>query len=258
MKSIRLCAVASFAAACVTTMLAQPAQAQTYALSTGPQQTLTHWWKANGNTVDSITGKSGALVGGTTYASGNWGGKAFDFNGTNSAVELESKNGAGNLIGGEKSRFTIAMWVNLASVPNIQMLAEFHYLQANQAIFFIQNNYCASGENIAMAFRGYDQWLVPIDLDSMVGKWSLLTVEYNGGDPNVAASFSYYLNGVQLTGSSQSCGAVGGSQYNDNSLGWDQQGQFWYDGLMDDVQIYNFDLSSKQVNYLVTHETLAK
>jgi hypothetical protein len=218
-------------------------------------QTLTHWWQGNGSTVDSVTGQSGSLVGGTTYTSGNWGGEAFDFNGTNSAVKLER----GKLIGRTGSQFTIAMWINLASVPAYGFY-EFSYLKANTALFAIWNNYKSSGEGVILSFRGYEQWLVPIDLDSMVGNWNLLTVEYNGGDMNSANSFSYYLNGVQLTGTPQDSGLTGAGPIS-NSLGCDRvqilrHRYAWYDGLMDDIQFYNFDLSSDQVQSLVTNETL--
>jgi len=225
-------------------------------------QTLTHWWQANGSTVDSITNKSGALVGGTAYTSGNWGGEAFAFNGTNSAVELESKNGSGgHLLGTSfKSPFTIAMWVNLASAPvgTEYVLAEFTYgtkTHNNQATFWLENGVCSSGGAL-LSFRGYEQWSVPIDLGSLVGSWNLLTAEYHGGKANSASSYSLYLNGIQLTGTPVDCGTEGGSAQNDNTLGWDHHGYFWYDGLMDDIQIYNSALSNEQVLSLVTNETL--
>jgi hypothetical protein len=215
---------------------------------------LAHWWQANGNTTDTINGKSGSLINGTTYTTGNWGGQAFDFNGINNGVELES----GNLIGQANAKFTIAVWVNLAATPqnSYYTLAEFTQVNNNQLLFTLLNNFVASGEFISLEFRGYTQYWVPISLDSLVGGWNLLVAQYNGGDKGSPSSFAYYLNGARLTGTPVNVGETGPYPTNDNRLGFDHDGIDWYYGLMDDIQIYNFVLNSAQVQSLVTNETL--
>ena len=47
------------------------------------------WWKADGNTLDSVGPENGTAQGGLTYAPGVHG-QAFNFNGTDAAVTLPS------------------------------------------------------------------------------------------------------------------------------------------------------------------------
>jgi hypothetical protein len=156
------------------------------------------------------------------------------------------------------------MWVNLGAPPqenSFYSLAEFRQKTQNgqddQLLFTLENNFAGTtGQFMSLEFRGFTQFWVRINLDSLVGNWNLLIAEYNGGDKSAASSYKYFLNGVQLTGSPVNVGLTGEYPVNENRLGFDRSGVFSYNGLMDDVQIYNFDLTAAQARALVKEQTL--
>lgn len=207
---------------------------------------FTHWYKADGNALDSITGESGTLVG-TTFAPGLTG-QAFKFDGTDDYVDLQP----GNLIGTGNQPFTTSMWINPAGTPTNFYYTLGVFTHDTQLLFTIEKNFVVNGEFISIQFRDFQQWWIPLNLDSLVGNWNLVTAEYDGGDKNLASSFSYYLNGNLLNGTEVNVGGTGAWPTNENQLGADHfpDNIAYYNGLMQNICIYNDALSSSQVQMI--------
>jgi autotransporter passenger strand-loop-strand repeat protein len=230
----------------------QPVNTLTLTASTSatpaPLAGVVHWWRADGTTIDSVDGDTATLEG-ATYAPGKFG-QAFSFDGTDDSVSL----GTSNLIGSGQDPFTIAMWVYPTETPTGSYYLLARLQQDSQVILDVSNNYQgSSGDYIGMEFRGDTQWWVPLP-HTLLDSWAQIVAVYNGGDKNSASSFEYYLNGVQLSGTPFDGGGTGIASTNDNALGADNfaGGRAYFQGLMDEVQIYDVALSGAEIQVLAS------
>ncbi len=102
---------------------------------------------------------------------------------------------------------------------------------------------------IYMGFRG------SADLSSgnnviPTGSWTHLIWVYTGGDKSLDASYALYVNGVSQ---SFTRGGVNGSATTTNKLGNEQNNSGYYDGMIDDVRVYNRVLSADEISQLYTN-----
>ncbi|MCF7973607.1 MAG: discoidin domain-containing protein [Phycisphaerae bacterium] len=182
-----------------------------------------------GNTAfdGSGNGNDGVLNGGPAWVEGVLG-TALDFAGTNSFV-------AAPHIPLNSRTFTIALWVNASSLPGDQIV--FSQVQSGAL-------------NTSMHFRIMPTGVVRMgfysnDLDTPagmveIGKWTHLAFVYDfeTGDRRV------YVNGVREADQSGAAPYLGTT--GDTVIGsWN--GGEWFNGMIDDVQIYHNALTDAEV-----------
>lgn len=203
-------------------------------------------YKGESNANDSLGVYNGTALGGLTYTAGK-SGNAFTFNGTNAYVSLPDN--AVNFTGD----FTISAWVNLTD-----------FIQSGS----IFGNYTYSGG----LDYGY-QWVFDKPTNSLIfaihtGASTIVTttsVAYtNGVWYNVVVSrkastrTKIYVNGT-LDGSDTSVvnpvysathrPAIGVSKYNSSQF------QYFFDGKIDEVNVWNKELTATEVTELYNSGT---
>jgi hypothetical protein len=190
---------------------------------------LVAWWPGDGTAMDVVGTNHGTLQGGVTYAPGE-AGEAFSFDGVNAIVDAGT-NSFFDFSGGSAD-FTIEAWVKPASLPSFstafvgKSLGDF-----DGWVFGI------FGDG-ALIFSGCGYWAVdsrPVVLAT--GVWSHVAVTRTGG------LYTLYYNGSQVFS-----GAGGGWSGSTAPLrfGTNPPRQN-YNGLLDEVSIYNRALSSDEV-----------
>jgi hypothetical protein len=83
-----------------------------------PSAGVIHWWKADGDAVDSIAGNNGTLLGDTTFAAGH-SAQAFSFDGAGDVVNVPPPNPDDLLFSGS---FTVDVWVKTSQAPPLAMV----------------------------------------------------------------------------------------------------------------------------------------
>ncbi|HSY16849.1 MAG TPA: immunoglobulin domain-containing protein, partial [Candidatus Acidoferrales bacterium] len=203
---------------------------------TPPPSGIVAWWQAEANGNDLIGGNNATLVGGTTFATGEVG-QAFQFNGTNSYVQV---GGSNNLAGAR----TIEAWV---------------YPGTNTG-FGLPIITC--GPDGADDFFG----IAGTSGNCNVGQYNLYvdhfgTTCYNGGiavTPNAwnhvalvytGTTLQFFVNGVPgtLLGSSPlydynlNTSIIGGNVNGSSTT------KSYFNGLIDELAVYNRALSSNEI-----------
>jgi Concanavalin A-like lectin/glucanases superfamily/Abnormal spindle-like microcephaly-assoc'd, ASPM-SPD-2-Hydin len=218
-------------------------QAQT-ACSPAPSG-ITAWWPGDGNADDIIGGNNGTLVGGVTFAPGEVG-EAFSFDGTSGYVNVPSSSALQ-----PQSAISVAAWVNPTSFsdPNgSAIVAKYDSAGQSWALVAFQN----TGQ-LEWGVYGSSQYFAMVTgVNLTVGPgWQHVAATFDTATQAVAV----YINGVQVPISCRSgytCGTVT-SIYQSSApvqigayTGGNGITGFW-DGLIDEVQIYDVALSAAQV-----------
>ena len=212
--------------------------------STPAQTSLIADWSGNGNALDSSgNGHNGTLVNGAGFGPGNIG-QAFQFNGVNQYVSVPQSNAwaFGN------GPFTVGLWADfsairqgaLGSAPNVFTGADDGAGATNKWIFF----YDGKGHlafHINTFSSGSTFLTPPTTFFPSVGAWNFYAITMSGG------TFTFYVNGVSL-GTATSSLAI--PQVNAPLTIGQAEGLGYFDGGMEQVQIYNQALSPSQVAQL--------
>jgi len=208
-----------------------------------PPAGLVSWWPGDGNAFDIIDGNDGTLKNGATLAAG-FVGQAFNFDGVDDYVEIPDSNSLDT-----GTQFTIDAWFNTDDVHKIdpgtksetQTIVMYGFDPADG-----KNNplHIRDGK-LYLAIRGYGP-----GLDDLVGvtsitsnTWYHAAVTYDG------TTAKLYLNGAledsksasmnMNTNSRVTIGRYQNPKYNNIN--------FHFDGLIDEVEIFNRALSDSEI-----------
>jgi hypothetical protein len=205
-----------------------------------PPSGLVAWWPGQNNALDVAGTNNGTLVGGVSYSAGEVG-EAFKFGGVNGYVSVPSSP-ALNLT----NAFTIEAWIKLNNLNT-------HYFVATkQPSGTAGNNYSGNFE-FRIQPTGYLELLHQTGagdafsdyvstLGISPGVWHHVAVTLvNGGNVN------FYLDGVPAGTSSQQ-GTFGVTNSKPLLIGTRADGYSYFNGLIDELSIYNRALSSNEVN----------
>jgi PKD repeat protein len=207
---------------------------------------LVSWWKAENNAYDSVGGNHGTLNGGATYASGQIG-QAFSFDGVDDYVQV-SDSPSLNIGAGD---FSLTLWANYAAVrsglygtlPNVFMgqdegsgtTHKWIFFSTEGGLYFHVNNAGSS------TFVGSDAFTL------QTGQWYHLVLTRSG------SLYTFYMNGALA-------GTVTDSMYIPDvsaplTIG-QAEGRGYFNGLLDEVKIYNRALTATEVLKLFGKYTL--
>jgi hypothetical protein len=207
-----------------------------------PPSGLISWWRGEGDASDVLGAHNGTASGGLTFASGEVG-RAFSFNGVNAAVDL------GNWF--NLQTFSIAMWVKAGAsqVAYADLIDNNH----NNAPW---RSWTVEYENTGLHFAwdlfvtGGSYTRIPFELKTNTWQYLVLSLDSN----RVA---QVYLDG-QVQGSGTLSGAISydGTQF--LRLGrWGGGGRY-FNGLMDEVDIYNRGLTVSEIQALYNASVTGK
>ncbi|HEV3237766.1 MAG TPA: LamG-like jellyroll fold domain-containing protein [Gemmataceae bacterium] len=206
-------------------------------------------WSGNGNANDSVAGRNGTFNG--SFGTGQFGQQAFQFNGSNQFLSVANDN-AWNF---GSNPFTIALWANFDSISGRPVGQGGNALighddgggSLNKWTFTYVNNG-------SLVWHINSPTLGPIFLPSpsvlivSTNQWNLFTVTRSGN------TYTFYENGTSL-----------GSATDNNSIPvaiapltiGEFEGIGWFNGRMQNVQIYDQALSAQQVDQLAAGQQLA-
>jgi hypothetical protein len=191
-----------------------------------PPPGLVSWWPGDGNALDIIGENDGTLMNGTTFASGMID-QAFSFDGVDDMVGFSATNI------NDLQKLTIDAWVKHNALPPGQIM---RYVSVEGEKAFLRYD----GENgpgqlhFYMIIDGV-QYNIRVNNVLQVGVFHHIAGTYDG------SAMRLYFGGVEV-GSLDVSGAVG---YADVvTLGGSEEP---FDGLLDEVDIYNRALSVSEI-----------
>ena len=204
-------------------------------------------WSGDGNANDSVAGRNGTLINGATFDSG-YSGQAFRLDGSNDYVSVADDNvwtfGA--------NPFTISLWANfdvvkvqtLGQLPNVFIGHSPGPFSQNKWVFFYDDN-----GNLAFHINdtgGNSVFLTsPTLFVPTLGEWHHVAVTRSG------STYTFYADGVSL-------GTASSAMSIPNASGPLTIGQAenlgFFDGRLDEIQIYNEALSASQIGQLAVPE----
>ncbi len=205
-----------------------------------PEYGLVAYWPMDGDAVDATGhGYDGSLRGDVSFAPGILGGAAT-FDGADDRISITG-------IVPYESELSIAGWLRFAGPP--QGDHTFLFLRAASCNLAMQSvGYHYSTQTIHVDVADFDPWYVFAPANLVDGQWYHLATTVTAGNVSV------YLNGTliadePLTGTldTTSCyveHAIGGAE--SSVLG----GPWSHNGLIDDVRVYNRQLSAAEVRGL--------
>ncbi len=195
------------------------------AVCVNPPTNLVSWWPGDGNAFDVIGPNDGTLMNGATFAPGKVG-QAFSFDGVDDAVTASGTNFD------DLQQLTIGAWVKHNSLPADQIMRYVTLLGEEKAVLRY-----GGGERQLHFYMRIDGVLRHIRVNDVleVGVFHHVAGTYDGGFMRL------YLDGVEV-GFLPVSGTVSASTGVTFSSTVDT-----LDGLLDEVEIYNCDLSASQI-----------
>jgi len=163
--------------------------------------------------------------------------------------------GDNNIIGSGNAPFTVAMWIFPTRTPTGLYYFVIRLKQDAQFFLAFDSNFIVPLDIVGAIFRAQPaQWLIPIDHNALLNRWTHVAAIYNGGDKATASSFRIFFDGNVLPIGTVNLGPVGGN-CNDNAIGSDSgplcgSDFAHFEGLIDEVQIFNRILSQDEIRAL--------
>jgi hypothetical protein len=191
-------------------------------------------YAADGDTTDSVGPNGGSAVGNLTYAAGK-SGQAFQFDGAGSGVSIPDSASLQFTNG-----FTLEAWVNPTDLSNDPIVmskfglsGDFHYELELTANGGLRANVSGDGTTYDVLISG-GGLIVP-------GMWAHVATTFDNGD------WTLYVNGIAVAHKTSSVTSVytGGSQ--PLLIGRDVTTRHYYEGLIDNVGLYNRALDQSEV-----------
>jgi len=201
---------------------------------------LVGWWKlddGSGTFAFDTTDywNDGTLRGGPRWVAGRIGG-ALDLDGTNDYVDCGNDESV-NITG----QITLSVWIKARAAGNN---AHQHYVGKGNNSYCIKQN---SWNNIEVVIYigGWKVATFPVD-DSFNDVWHHLAGTYDGSQIKI------YLDG-ELQATTDQTGAIA-TNADPVRIGTRDGGQWFYNGLIDDVRIYSRPLSAVEIKKLANPE----
>ena len=218
-----------------------------------PPPSLVSWWPGDGNVDDAVDGNDGTLQNGATFAAGKVG-QALSFDGLDDYVSVPDSSSL-RITG----PVTIDLWVNPNTNNNQGPLV------FKQRTIFEDGTLKAyevgvSGGNLYWQIGDGTVWTtLPYGISWVAGTWHHIAVTWDG--TTGPGSMKIYQDGTLVASTSA---AVTSIQTNAYPLRIGGGGSFhsadvdFFDGLVDEVEIYNRSLTDSEVQAIFSAETAGK
>ena len=171
--------------------------------------------------------------------------KSVSFDGTNDHMTIGT-----NVLFNTGSAFSYSGWVKLDSYsPVFQTIAQFKTNHSNGFFLMLSNTGNYTGLNIGnMDTSNMMKVRTAGDISSTFTNWTHIAMTYNGSGASTSSNYKIYINGNEV--STTSNGNLI-SISNVNTIGAANDGaSFPTNGLIDEVAIFNVELSSSNVTLI--------
>ncbi len=201
-------------------------------------------YRGEGNAIDSAGGHDGSLVNGAGFGAGVVG-QAFACNGVNQFVT--APDSPAWFFG--DAPFTISIWANFSAVRqgSLTSLPNVFVGQDDGGGTFDKWVFCCDGQgHLCFHINGPDSVFLtpPSTIAQSIGDWHHYAVVRSG------SSYSFYFDGAPL-------GATGTALTIPDSIApltiGQAEGLGYFDGRLDDLQIYSRALSPDEIQYVFQH-----
>ena len=199
-----------------------------------PPADMISWWPGDGTANDIMDANNGTLEGGATFAAGKVD-QAFSFDGVDDYVN----SGSGDNLN-ISEQITMDAWIKFSQKPteddwyNIVSKGKYEmYVYTNNSNVTILGAYFWINENEVDL---YDQSTIEINPN----EWTHVAVTYDGTNINA------YVNG-QLDFTYNAPGAIDRSQLDDFQIAREVNSDHYFNGLIDEVEVFNRALSQPEI-----------
>jgi hypothetical protein len=207
---------------------------------TQPPSGIISWWRAEGNAIDTIGHYDGTLMNDTTFGTGKVG-SAFSFDGSNQFVQVPDND----LWTLGRQNFTVELWVNFNQIQeraafighdegggSLNKWTLFYDELGNNSPPGPALRFHINGPSVGIVDPIYATWT------PTVGQWYHVAVTRNGG-----STYALYINGSQVATSTQTDSIPDATA----SLTIGNAEGFFFNGLLDEVTIYNRALTATEI-----------
>ncbi len=204
-----------------------------------PPPNMVGWWDGDANSNDSSgSGNNGSLPGGGAgYAFGKVG-QAFSFNASAGSGVLVPSSSALN----PTDAITLDAWVNPSSYPNFAptVIRKDTNPEATQYSLLIGDGQITGVAHCKINNTTLTGGLVPLN------QWSHLACTYDSQTQNIRL----YVNGVQVDSGEPSPGPIPTAS-GDLAIGMEGSNGGNFDGLIDEVEVFNRALTQTEIQSIV-------
>jgi uncharacterized protein (TIGR02145 family) len=214
-----------------------------------PANGLVGWWPFNGNANDeSGNGNHGTVNGATLAADRNGNaGKAYSFDGNGDFISIPNSNSL------TPPNITMNAWFSLGkpySRGGSCILSKINHSWANYGGYYLlidsltlTAGYSQIGCSSGTGIGGYS---TNKSFQSQIGNWQMFSVTISN-----SGTIYFYLNGVLIHQNQGASFSPCNNLLSELRFGhwWDGDNQ-WFNGLLDDIAIYNRALTSAEVQQL--------
>jgi hypothetical protein len=200
---------------------------------------LVAYYPGNGNAQDAAGGNHGTLVNGTAFTTGVIG-QAFSFDGVDDQVEIPhtAANSPSNAV-------TVSAWIRpLAYEDNKHCVSKGSHVNYFSRSYSLQGPWADGKWRATLSVPG-GEVVVASAANAVLAGWSHVLMTYDG------TSVKLYVNG-ELAGSQSTNGLI--TQTSEplflGSHKFYAASDYWFNGAVDEVQIYNRALSAAEVAQL--------
>lgn len=189
------------------------------------------WWKGESNANDVMAANHGALQNGTNFAAGKFG-QAFQLNGTNQFVSLAA---AANGIPMGNGHYTLSAWIKPNTTGSRSVMSWGNFGGGNQV-----NAFRLNGANQLMNYWWANDLL--LTSGDLSGAWHHVVASFDG------TTRKMFVDGL-LIGNDAPGAGHNVTTANNFRIGSSNGGEF-FDGLLDEVQVYNRALTGMEIQML--------
>ncbi|MGA3081558.1 MAG: LamG-like jellyroll fold domain-containing protein, partial [Terracidiphilus sp.] len=228
-----------------------------YPQSSLPAGSLISWWKGDGDATDHMGNNNGTQENGAGFAVGAVN-DAFSFNGDNQYVLIGEPVPADLQI---QNAITLSAWIYPTAYPTTNGTSS-----GSQTWGMIMGSENNPADGAAFFLSGYPNVITDVPIGAIdfdlgdgtnwhealtttqvpLNQWTLVTVAATANHP-----MQIYFNGVAQptvnNGTSQWTGTVAYNSGEWFAIGQDSANNYPFNGLIDEVQIYNAALSAAQI-----------
>lgn len=202
---------------------------------------LVAYYAFNGNAIDGSGNNNNGVVHSATLVSDRNGnpGSAYSFNGTTSYIDIPNSSGLNF-----QQSISTNFWINIGAFFTREQYPLSHGNYQNRWKISISNNHIRWTVKTATGIKDLDS-----ETEPLLNTWYNVTTVYNGSD------YELYING-NLDAFSSWSGLISTTTIDlvfGQDLPTDQQYNF--QGMLDEVRIYNYGLSMQEIQQLAGNIT---
>jgi len=199
---------------------------------------LLAYYTGDGTPNDALGNYNGTLVNGATYGTGKIG-QGFSLDGVNDYIDM------GNVLDFDGSTpFSFSFWVNPTVVGNRNLINKWTNLNTGYIIYFYNNKF-----EFGLSNNRSNNWLGIRTNNTYSTGMQHFTITYDGSK-NVSGVNIYHNGNNQILSTINNTLSGSISTTANFELGKNLSSVGWYNGIMDEIGVWNKELTPSEVTEL--------